>query len=186
MKPSKESAWRIARRGSFWTAIGPFCGLTGYERSELIGQSHTILHPAENGSPPVTHFFAIAPFGKTGGRFSDDRLVTKSGAVKEVEIKASAIELGGRQLMHAFFRDMSEELRSRRERETSLTLMRLLNDRNHTHELIRNLTEFLHELDRLRGRGYSPSRRRRLPLLRNAGISRGILARWKTPSARAT
>ncbi|MCC6124893.1 MAG: PAS domain S-box protein [Pirellulales bacterium] len=119
-----------------------FLRLTGYERSELIGRPQTMLHPPEEGNPPVTHNFVIHR-SQEPGRVLKDRLITKSGAVKEVEIAAGTIELGGRRLLHGFFRDVTEELRIRRERETSLALLRLLNDRNHTHELIRNLTDFL-------------------------------------------
>lgn len=39
----------------------------------------------------------------------------------------------------------SAEVRYRHEREASLTLLRLLNDRNNTHELIRSLTDYLQQ-----------------------------------------
>jgi PAS domain S-box-containing protein len=42
-------------------------------------------------------------------------------------------------------RDVTKERWSQRERETTLVLLRLLSDRNHTHELIRNLTKFLQD-----------------------------------------
>jgi PAS domain S-box-containing protein len=119
-----------------------FLQLTGYEREELLGKPQAMLHPPEEGRPPVSRTFAMHRSEKQG-EVLNTLLVTKSGTVKEVEIKASPIELGGRQILHGFFRDMTEELRGQRERETTLTLLRLLNDRNHTRELIRNLTGFL-------------------------------------------
>jgi PAS domain S-box-containing protein len=119
-----------------------FLRLTGYERSELIGRPQTMLHPAEDGNPLVTRKYTLAR-SEMQGKVIHDLLVTKSGAVKEVEVKAGPIEIGGRQLMHGFFRDLTEELRGRRERETSLALMRLLNECSNSRELIRNLTVFL-------------------------------------------
>jgi PAS domain S-box-containing protein len=113
------------------------------DRSELIGQPQTILHPAEEGNPSVTHSFDLHRSGKKG-QVIQDRIVTKGGLVKEVDIKADLLDLDGRLVMHAFFRDRTEELRNRHEREATLNLMRLLNDRNQTHELIRNLCDFIH------------------------------------------
>ncbi len=43
------------------------------------------------------------------------------------------------------FQDQTENQRLLRERETRLTLLRLLNERNDTHEMIRNFTAFLQE-----------------------------------------
>jgi PAS domain S-box-containing protein len=72
-------------------------------------------------------------------------LVTKAGKVRQVEIKGSALEIDGRKVVQGFFRDTTAEARYHHERETTLKLLRLLNDPNNTHELIRSLTGFLQQ-----------------------------------------
>ena len=62
-----------------------------------------------------------------------------------MEIKANVLEINDRKLVQGFFRDITAETRYRHERETTLQLLRLLNDPNHTHELIRSLTGFFQQ-----------------------------------------
>jgi PAS domain S-box-containing protein len=119
-----------------------FLHLTGYERSEVLGMPQARLHPPEDGNPPVTENFASHRTSRAG-EVLHERLRTKTGEIRDVEVKAGPIVVGGRRLMHGFFRDVTDELRDRREREMTLNLVRLLNDRNHTHELIRSLTDYL-------------------------------------------
>jgi PAS domain S-box-containing protein len=96
-----------------------FLHLTGYERSELIGQPQSMLYPPENGNPPVSNTIPIPePENKL------KRLVTRSGAIKDVGIKDSVIELNGCKLVQGFFRDITQERREIWERETSLVLLR--------------------------------------------------------------
>ena len=118
--------------------------LTGYSRAEIIGQPQTMLHPPEAGDGVVSRDFALH-CGERQGATLPAKLLTKSGAVREVEIKANLLDLGGRQVLQGFFRDVTAQLRYDHERETTLKLLRLLNDHNHTHELIRSLTAFLQE-----------------------------------------
>src|SRR5208337_1046930 len=79
------------------------------------------------------------------GQVLRDLIITKSGALKEVEIKTDVLEFDGSKVMQGFFRDVTEERRGQREREMTLALLRLLNDRNETRDLIRSLTGFLKE-----------------------------------------
>ncbi len=121
-----------------------FLKLSGYEKDELLGQPQRILHPEE---PLPSGFTKAFEQHRTGGQdniYCVD-LVTKTGHIKQVEIKASTCELSGRKVIQGFFRDVTEELRHQNERETTLRLLRLLNEANNIHDLIRNLTELLQE-----------------------------------------
>src|SRR5208282_2281412 len=101
-----------------------FLNLTGYERSDLIGRSQAMIHP--HNDVPFSPTFALHRSEKQGQVLSD-LIVTKSGVVKEVEIKTDALELDGSKVMQGFFRDVTEERRGQREREITLRLLRLLN-----------------------------------------------------------
>jgi diguanylate cyclase (GGDEF)-like protein/PAS domain S-box-containing protein len=115
-----------------------FLDLTGYERSELIGQPHTMIRPSKKDNLPFHR-------PNTRGEVLRDVIVTKSGTPREVEIKTDVIDFDGLRVMQGFFRDVTEERRGQREREITLTLLRLLNDQRETRELIRGLTGFLQE-----------------------------------------
>jgi PAS domain S-box-containing protein len=121
-----------------------FLRLTGYERAELIGQPQAMLHPKEPTSGAVSATFA-QHCGDRQGATLPAQLVTKSGAIKDVEIKANVLEIGGLKVAQGFFRDVTAELRYNQERETTLKVLHLLNDHNHTCDLIRNLTGFLQD-----------------------------------------
>ena len=118
--------------------------MSGYSRSELIGRSQAMLHPQAEGAPTVSSTFAQHRAEREGDVLLSE-LLTQSGTVKLVEIKASGIEVAGRRIMQGFFRDVTAEQRYKHEREITLKLLRLLNDHNNTHELIGNLTAFLQE-----------------------------------------
>ena len=121
-----------------------FSHLSGYDRAELIGKPQTVLHPAEEGNPAVTGSFAQHREREDGAVHTVD-LLTKTGEVRQVEIKANGLEILGRKVMQGFFRDITAGARADRERETTLKLLGLLNDSNNTHELIRSLTGFLQQ-----------------------------------------
>ena len=72
-------------------------------------------------------------------------LRTKEGTIRQVEIKASTLEIDGRTITQGFFRDVTVEARYHYERETILKLLRLLNDPNNTHQLVRSITGFLQQ-----------------------------------------
>ena len=121
-----------------------FLNLTGYERSELIGRSQAMLHPHQDKDLSFTPAFELHRTEKRG-QILNELIVTKTGVVKEVEIKTDIIDLDGSKVMQGFFRDVTEERRGQREREVTLRLLRLLNDQNHVNELVRSLADFLKE-----------------------------------------
>lgn len=118
--------------------------LTGYDRVELIGKPQLFLHPREDEHSQVFRTFALHRGEECGAIFATE-LLTKSGTLRKVEIKANMLELGGRKAVQEYFRDVTDELRYHRERDTTLKLLRLLNDLNDTRELICSLTGLLQE-----------------------------------------
>jgi two-component system, cell cycle sensor histidine kinase and response regulator CckA len=133
-----------AETGEILDCNQAFLRLSGYGLSELIGKPQGMLHPTRGGDPPL--------FPTSAQRRSDEAaavlqagLLTRGGGIKQVEIKASVVDVGGRAVVQAFFRDITADLRYRKERETTLAVMRLLNDSNQTRELIRSLTRLIRD-----------------------------------------
>ena len=133
-----------ATTGEFLDCNQAFSQLTGYDRSELIGKPQAMLHPVEEGNPTVSRTFAQHRQYKDGAVLAAE-LITKAHEVRRVEIKANVMEIDGRKVVQGFFRDITAEARYHHERETTLKLLRLLNDPNNTHELVRSLTGFLQQ-----------------------------------------
>jgi len=85
------------------------CELVGRERSELIGKHQRILHP----------FVSEEEFSETfkqhlkekAGQVLETQVVTKTGEIKEVAIKATPIEHRGKKLLQGIFRDVTEHKR---------------------------------------------------------------------------
>jgi len=133
-----------ANTGEILDCNRAFLQLTGYERAELIGKTHAVLHPSGEVSGAFSHSFVKHRSGRQGAVLPSE-LVTKSGESRSVEIKGQVLEMNGRQVMQAFFRDVTTEVRYYHERETTLKLLRLLNDPTNTKELIKGLTGCLQE-----------------------------------------
>ena len=121
-----------------------FLDLTGYSRDDLLGKPQRILHPVEPLPSGLTQSF-VSRLDENTNRVVREEVVTKSGAIKQMDVKANFLEVNGRLLIQGFFRDVTAVVRYEHERETTLNLLRLLNDSNNTHELIRSLTGFLKE-----------------------------------------
>ncbi len=79
--------------------------LTGWSKTELVGESHKMLHPPEPA--PVTDSFAQHRSSREG-QVIETQLVTRDGRIREVEIKASSVELNGKKALMGFFRDITE------------------------------------------------------------------------------
>lgn len=87
--------------------------LVGREKSELIGQSHKILHPPQENEEK---FFAIfKQHLKDQGRTLETQVITKTGEIREVAIKANIIEIEGRKVLQGIFRDITENKQKEKE-----------------------------------------------------------------------
>ena len=83
--------------------------LVGLPRTELIGKPQAILHPPQDVDKQrglsrtfVEHAQSDRP------HTIETSVVTGSGELRRVAIKARRLEIGGRQIMHGVFRDVTE------------------------------------------------------------------------------
>jgi PAS domain S-box-containing protein len=81
------------------------------ERVELIGQPQTILHP------PNTHEAAFSPtfeqhLTDKEGKTLETQIVTSTGIIREVEIKANYMNIRGRKMLQGVFHDITERKRA--------------------------------------------------------------------------
>jgi PAS domain S-box-containing protein len=75
--------------------------LTGYAYNELIGMNQTEIYPKNSVSFRVHLKNPEEPVNR--------ELLTKSGKIKDVIIKACIIQLQGRNIMQGIYRDVTEE-----------------------------------------------------------------------------
>ncbi len=121
-----------------------FLDLTGWERSELIGRSLASIHPQKDDTPlPGPDGGAHLP--EEEGHVIDSLILTKSGAIKEVEVKAHPAAPEGSGMILRFYRDVTAERTLSREKQTGLALLSVLNGEGSVHDLARDLTLFLRE-----------------------------------------
>lgn len=80
--------------------------LIGRSREEVIGQHQRILHPPEDTPGEFSPSFEQQ---RTEGldQVLEDRVITKTGEIRRVEIKANLIELGGRLCLRGVFHDVT-------------------------------------------------------------------------------
>jgi PAS domain S-box-containing protein len=81
--------------------------LVEWKKSELIGQHQRILHPPERIEGEFSDTFK-QHLKEKQGQTLETQVVTKNGEIKDVTIKASLIEVGGKKLMQAIFQDITD------------------------------------------------------------------------------
>jgi len=81
--------------------------LVGREKSELVGKHQRILHPPEriDGGFSKTYKEHIET---KQGQTLETQIITKTGEIKDVAIKASLLEIGGKKVLQGLFRDITE------------------------------------------------------------------------------
>jgi PAS domain S-box-containing protein len=84
--------------------------LVGRDRSELIGKHQKILHPPEEISGEFSRTFE-QHIKEKADQVLETKVVTKSGEIKDVAIKASLFELKGKRAIQGLFRDVTESKR---------------------------------------------------------------------------
>jgi PAS domain S-box-containing protein len=82
--------------------------MVGRDKTELIGKPQTILHPPAKDNENFSSTFRQHLSDKAG-EILDTQVVSKTGEVREVAIKARVVNLAGRTVMHGLFRDITAQ-----------------------------------------------------------------------------
>jgi len=78
-------------------------GLVGRKKEELIGQHQSILHPPNDLNGGFSPTFRNHTGGKSG-EILNAQIITKTGEIKDVNIRARVFKVGNKKFMHAVFR----------------------------------------------------------------------------------
>jgi PAS domain S-box-containing protein len=82
------------------------CELVERTKEELIGKHQSILHPPDELSGKVTESFK-RHITKDQGRTLNASVMTKKGAIKDVEISANLLTISGKKVLQGFFIDIT-------------------------------------------------------------------------------
>ena len=93
--------------------------LVGREKSELIGKHQRILHPPEMIEGEFSNTFK-PHLKEKQGQTLETKIITKKGEIRDVAIKASLIEVGGKKLLQGIFRDITENKKAEKLRNQLL------------------------------------------------------------------
>ncbi|MCJ7583228.1 MAG: PAS domain S-box protein [Anaerolineales bacterium] len=101
--------------------------LVGRERAELIGQPQKTLHPSQNDKAAYSPTFRQHLNDKEGQTL-ETQVVTSTGIIRDVEIKANRLNLQGREMLQGIFHDITERKRIEEKLEEERILLRTLID----------------------------------------------------------
>jgi PAS domain S-box-containing protein len=93
------------------------------EREELIGQPQTILHPPQDDKTAFSPTFTQHLADKEG-QILETQIVTKTGEIREVEIKAIFLDIQGRKLLQGLFHDITKRKKAAEELQRTLESLR--------------------------------------------------------------
>ncbi len=85
--------------------------LVGRDKSELIGQHQKMLHPPRE----IKEGFSVSfkkHIEESEGQVLEEQVITRTGEIKEVAIKANLLHVGNRKLLQGMFRDITERKRA--------------------------------------------------------------------------
>jgi PAS domain S-box-containing protein len=82
--------------------------LVGRTKSELIGKHQRILHPQQDSAEEGFSKTFQQHLKEREGQVLETQVITKKGEIKEVAIKANLIELAGKRVLQATFRDITK------------------------------------------------------------------------------
>ncbi len=106
--------------------------LIGRKKSELVGQHQRILHPPEEINGEFSRTFK-QHLKEMEGQVLEAQVITKSGEIRDVAIKANVFELGDKRIIQGTFRDITEQKKAEDAlRESEEKYRELLNGMNDT------------------------------------------------------
>jgi len=82
--------------------------LVGREKSELVGKHQRILHPPGRIEGEFSRSFK-EHLGEKQGQTLETQVVTKTGRIRDVAIRANLLEIRGKKLLQGIFRDVTEQ-----------------------------------------------------------------------------
>lgn len=85
--------------------------LVGREKSELVGKSHRILHPPMESEEKFHGTFKEHLEDKCDQTL-ETQIITKTGEIRDVAVKANLLEIGGKKVLQGIFRDVTEHRKS--------------------------------------------------------------------------
>jgi PAS domain S-box-containing protein len=117
-------------------------GLSGFKRAEIVGKARDELFAPTD----KVGRFLLGRQGKPlrGSQTSDAKLRLKSGRTTDVVVKESVMHIGDRAVVHCFVSDVTDERRTQKERQTTLDVLRLLNEGTDHLALMKAVTSYLH------------------------------------------
>jgi len=83
------------------------CTLVERTSEELVGKQQSILHPPDEMTGKVTESFR-KHISTNQGHILKARVVTKTGTIKYVEIRANILNIRGKKILQGFFNDVTE------------------------------------------------------------------------------
>ena len=104
------------------------CELVGRAKSEIVGMHQRILHPPEENEGEFSRTFK-EHLGKKKGQTLESQVITKSGEIKDVAIKANILTLGNKTLMQGVFRDVTERKKAEERLKENHYKMEMMNEK---------------------------------------------------------
>jgi PAS domain S-box-containing protein len=130
--------------------------LLGRKKSELIGKHQRILHPPETIEGEFSRTFK-QHLKEREGQILEAQVITKSGEIRDVAIKANVFEVGDKRIIQGTFRDITERKKAEKTLWESEEKYRgLLNGMNDTAWVIDSDCSFIEVNDAaVKALGYS-------------------------------
>ncbi len=101
--------------------------MVGRKKSEVIGKHQRILHPPEDVVGEFTGSF-LRHISKDDDEIIETKVITKTGKLKDVAIKARISSIGGKKVIQGMFRDITDRKRMEEELFHERDLLQALMD----------------------------------------------------------